>query len=185
MTIRRSESDRWISWMVAISGWFSLARVVASVRKRFMISLSVSSGLSTLTATSRSSVSSIALYTVPMPPRPSLSTMRYLPMVLPIMDVVPMTRRPREELYVAPWDLSNKRCKLACPQNGHATSRQGRQPALRAVGPALPSRRIGGSPPAGVPLLIDWDHHVRAWCAGQHQPGKALPFERGVALADG
>src|SRR3954452_12936533 len=43
------------------------------------------SALRTLIATSRSRVSSIALYTVPIPPRPRRSTIRYLPTVLPIM----------------------------------------------------------------------------------------------------
>src|SRR3954447_16627782 len=45
------------------------------------------SALRTLIATSRSRVSSIALYTVPIPPRPRRSTIRYLPTVLPIMGV--------------------------------------------------------------------------------------------------
>src|SRR4051794_38348965 len=49
------------------------------------MSLSPRSAFRTLIATSRSRVSSIALYTVPIPPLPRRSTIRYLPTVLPIM----------------------------------------------------------------------------------------------------
>src|SRR5262249_10775035 len=51
-----------------------------------MVFVLVNSGLMTLIATARSSISSTALYTVPMPPRPSWQTTRYLPTVFPIND---------------------------------------------------------------------------------------------------
>jgi hypothetical protein len=72
--------------MVAMAGWLTRARVRASRRKRSTISGSrARSGRTALTATSRSSASSTARYTAPMPPWPIFSTIRYvLPTTLPI-----------------------------------------------------------------------------------------------------
>src|SRR5262245_36829703 len=58
---------------------------MASLLNRLATSGSFNSAFRTLIATSRCSVSSRALYTVPMPPRPILSRIRYLPTLLPTM----------------------------------------------------------------------------------------------------
>src|SRR5664279_5137261 len=61
----------------------SLPAVLASRKNRCLISgtASIRSDI-TLIATSRSIRESCALYTTPMPPRPSSSTMSYLPILL-------------------------------------------------------------------------------------------------------
>ena len=65
---------------------------------------SFSSALSTLIATSRCSVSSRARYTVPMPPRPTRSRTRYLPMFCPTIpySLDWVTSRPRPFANGAP-----------------------------------------------------------------------------------
>src|SRR5690242_9045991 len=72
--------------MVAMPGWLRRATVIASAWNRLAISGSFSSAFRTLMATSRWSVSSIARYTVPMPPRPMRSSTRYLPMFWPTIE---------------------------------------------------------------------------------------------------
>src|SRR5215472_63785 len=72
--------------MVAMFGKFTLASESASLRKRRRAAGSASiPGVSTLTATSRSSCSSRARYTTPIPPAPICSRTRYREMVRPIM----------------------------------------------------------------------------------------------------
>ena len=66
------------AWTATMLGWRSRAMVRASARKRrTMEACAASSGWTTLIATRRSSVVSVARKTTPMPPRPSSRSSRY------------------------------------------------------------------------------------------------------------
>src|SRR5438105_11382929 len=80
-----------------MSGWFTFASAVASAQKRLMARGSARLECRTLIATSRPSVSSTARYTVPMPPCPRRSRMRYLPKGFGRTDRV--SRRPRARRF--------------------------------------------------------------------------------------
>src|SRR5690606_28233556 len=83
---------------------------MASDRNRRATSGSFSSALRTLMATSRCRVSSMARYTVPMPPRPTRSSTRYLPMSCPTMrNVAPVRARELGSLGRTPGLVNLRR----------------------------------------------------------------------------
>ena len=77
MTMNDRPSCSPMSWIVQMFGWFSADAVCASRANRLNASGSRESSAETnLSATERRSRVSSALYTTPMPPPPSLATMR-------------------------------------------------------------------------------------------------------------